>query len=106
MIRFAHGGTTRRDVLAFGATLAAAGSLGSKAVAQGATAPLQVGLIRNPVAGLIEVADKKGWFKESGANIQTTLFAGAAGPKSLQALGGGRIGLTTVSATAAILDLA
>ena len=45
-------------------------------------------------------------FKESGANIQTTLFAGAAGPKILQAMGGGSVGLTTVSATAAILALA
>jgi ABC-type nitrate/sulfonate/bicarbonate transport system substrate-binding protein len=106
MITFAHGAATRRDVLAFGAALAATGTLGSKALAQGATAPLQVGLIRNPVAGLIEVADKKGWFKESGANIQTTLFAGAAGPKILQAMAGGSIGLTTVSATAAILALA
>ncbi len=107
MITFGHSGAkTRRDVLALGAALAAAGALGSRAFAQGTTAPLQIGLIRNPVAGLIEVADKKGWFKESGANIQTTLFAGAAGPKILQAMGGGSIGLTTVSATAAILALA
>lgn len=68
--------------------------------------PIELGLIRNPVSGLVEVASKKGWFREAGAPINPTLFTGAAGPKIIQAMGGGSLGLSSVSATAVILALA
>ena len=75
-------------------------------VAFAAETPLTVGLIRNPVSGLIALADQKGWFKENGTDFQSVLFSGAAGPKVLQAMGGGSIGVGTVSVTAALLALA
>lgn len=73
---------------------------------QARTSSLQVGLLRNPVSGLIEVAAQKGWFKEAGAEMETTLFTGAAGPKVVQAMGGGSLDLSAVSATAALLAIA
>lgn len=74
--------------------------------AQQARPPIHLGLLRNPVSGLIEVAAKKGWFRDSGVDLKTVLFTGAAGPKVIQAMGGGSLGLSSVSATAAILALA
>lgn len=71
-----------------------------------ASAPLTVGLIRNPVSGLIALSDQKGWLKENGTTFQSVLFSGAAGPKVLQAMGGGSIGIGSVSVTAALLALA
>ncbi|MFN8703631.1 MAG: ABC transporter substrate-binding protein [Rhodospirillales bacterium] len=91
----------RRQFLAAAATLAI-----PTIVRAQAAKPIELGLIRNPVSGLIEVASKKGWFREAGAAINTTLFTGAAGPKIIQAMGGGSLGLSSVSATAAILALA
>jgi ABC-type nitrate/sulfonate/bicarbonate transport system substrate-binding protein len=76
-----------------------------QANAQAIKPQLQVGLIRNPVAGLIDVSARKGWFKEAGVDFKSILFAGAAGPKILQAMGGGSIGLSSVSSTAALFAL-
>jgi ABC-type nitrate/sulfonate/bicarbonate transport system substrate-binding protein len=67
---------------------------------------LAVGLLRNPVSGLIAVTDQKGWFKAAGVDVSTVLFSGAGGPKLIQAMGGGSVGLGSVSATAALLALA
>ncbi|MEP7062517.1 MAG: ABC transporter substrate-binding protein [Betaproteobacteria bacterium] len=67
---------------------------------------LAMGLLRNPVAGLVSLGEHKGWFKEAGVDLQTVLFVGAGGPKVLQAMGGGSIALGSVSATAALLALA
>jgi ABC-type nitrate/sulfonate/bicarbonate transport system substrate-binding protein len=67
---------------------------------------LAVGLLRNPVSGLIAVTDQKGWFKAAGVDISTVLFSGAGGPKLIQAMGGGSVGLGSVSATAVLLALA
>jgi ABC-type nitrate/sulfonate/bicarbonate transport system substrate-binding protein len=65
-----------------------------------------MGLLRNPVSGLIALTEQKGWFKEAGLHYSSVLFAGAAGPKVIQAMGGGSIGLGSVSVTAALLALA
>ena len=70
------------------------------------TRSLAVGLLRNPVSGLIAVTDERGWFKAAGVDVSTVLFAGAGGPKLIQAMGGGSIGLGSVSATAALLAFA
>jgi ABC-type nitrate/sulfonate/bicarbonate transport system substrate-binding protein len=74
--------------------------------ARAETASLRIGLLRNPVSGLIEVADRKGWFKEAGTTLDSTLFTGAAGPKVIQAMGGGSLDMSSVSATAALLAVA
>jgi ABC-type nitrate/sulfonate/bicarbonate transport system substrate-binding protein len=96
----------RRSVLAAGAAVAAAGAgFGRAAFAQGA-APLSIGLLRAPAAGIIDLTQKNGWFKEAGVALDEVLFAAAAGPKIVQALGGGAIGLSFVNATAALLGLA
>ena len=67
---------------------------------------LAIGLLRNPVSGLIAVTEQKGWFKAAGVDISSILFAGAGGPKLIQAMGGGSVALGSVSATAALLALA
>jgi ABC-type nitrate/sulfonate/bicarbonate transport system substrate-binding protein len=69
-------------------------------------APLAIGLLRNPVSGLIAVTDEKGWFKAAGVEVSPIVFSGAGGPKLIQAMGGGSIGLGSVSATAALLAFA
>ena len=74
--------------------------------ATAAGGPLAIGLLRNPVSGLIAVTDEKGWFKAAGVDISPILFAGAGGPKLIQAMGGGSVALGSVSATAALLALA
>ena len=68
--------------------------------------PLAIGLIRNPVSALITLTEQKGWFKEAGVDLQSSLFTGAAGPKVIQAMGGGSLQLGSVSATAALLAIA
>jgi ABC-type nitrate/sulfonate/bicarbonate transport system substrate-binding protein len=70
-----------------------------------ARSTLTMGLLRNPVSGLIAVTDQKGWFRDAGLDLQTVLFAGAGGPKVIQAMGGGSVGLGSVSATAALLAI-
>jgi NitT/TauT family transport system substrate-binding protein len=70
------------------------------------TSALTIGLLRNPVSGLIAVTDQKGWFKSAGLDLTSILFSGAGGPKVLQAMGGGSVGLGSVSVTAALLALA
>jgi ABC-type nitrate/sulfonate/bicarbonate transport system substrate-binding protein len=78
--------------------------------AEDAAAPknksLAIGLLRNPVSGLIGVTDEKGWFKAAGVDVQPITFSGAGGPKLIQAMGGGSIGVGSVSASAALLALA
>ncbi|HXR55514.1 MAG TPA: ABC transporter substrate-binding protein [Casimicrobiaceae bacterium] len=68
--------------------------------------PLTIGLLRNPVSGLIAVTDENGWFKAAGVDVTSITFSGAGGPKLIQAMGGGSVGLGSVSATAALLALA
>ena len=104
----------RAGAAAVGATMAArwAPALAADApgapAAQGAasSAALTIGLLRNPVSGLIAVTDEKGWFKAAGLDLSMVMFSGAGGPKVLQAMGGGSVGLGSVSATAALLALA
>lgn len=67
---------------------------------------LAIGLLRNPVSGLIAVTEQKGWFKSAGVDLTSITFSGAGGPKLIQAMGGGSVGLGSVSATAALLALA
>jgi len=87
--------------VAGGAGLAMAG-LPSQAWAQGAGA-LNVGLIRAPAAGVVELTDTKGWFKEGGVPFEGVLFAAASGPKIVQAMGGGSVHVGMVNSTAALL---
>jgi NitT/TauT family transport system substrate-binding protein len=77
-----------------------------RSMARAEAASLRIGLLRNPVSGLIEVADRKGWFKGAGTTLESTLFTGAAGPKVIQAMGGGSLDMSAVSATAALLAVA
>ena len=69
-------------------------------------APLAIGLLRNPVSGLIAITEQKGWFRTAGVDVSSILFGGAGGPKLIQAMGGGSVALGSVSATAALLALA
>jgi ABC-type nitrate/sulfonate/bicarbonate transport system substrate-binding protein len=78
----------------------------SSAFAQSAGAPLSIGLLRAPASGIVDLAEQHGWFKEAGVKLEHVLFAAAAGPKIIQALGGGAIGLSFVNSTAALLGLA
>jgi ABC-type nitrate/sulfonate/bicarbonate transport system substrate-binding protein len=99
----------RRSLLKGAAALPLAAGLGSLGLALPAfaqSAPLRVGLLRNPVSGLIELAGKKGWYRDAGTDIQSELFTGAAGPKVIQAMGGGSLDLSSVSATAVLLAVA
>jgi ABC-type nitrate/sulfonate/bicarbonate transport system substrate-binding protein len=102
----------RRRFLGYGAGgIAAALALALRsnaALAQGGSggAPLTVGLLRAPASGIVDLAEQHGWFRTSGVNLSSVLFAAAAGPKIIQALGGGSIGLSFVNSTAALLGLA
>lgn len=99
----------RRSLLKGAAALPLAAGIASLSLslpARAQSAPLRVGLLRNPVSGLIELAGKKGWYKEAGTDIQSELFTGAAGPKVIQAMGGGSLDLSSVSATAVLLAVA
>lgn len=101
----------RRALLKGGAAVlgALAGAPAMHAIAQtaaSAPASLNVGLIRNPVAGIITLTQQHGWFRDAGLNLNSSLFAGAAGPKIIQAMGGGSVEMSSVSATAMLLALA
>ena len=107
----APGKVTRRRFLqggAAGLTAAIAGSMGvSRAArAQGAPAQLTIGVLRAPASGIIALTQQNGWFRQAGVELKEELFAAAAGPKIIQALGGGAIGLSFVNSTAALLGLA
>ena len=78
----------------------------ARAASEAKGGSLAIGLLRNPVSGLIAVTEQKGWFKAAGVDISSILFAGAGGPKLIQAMGGGSVALGSVSATAALLALA
>jgi len=103
----------RRRFLSYGAggmAAALTGALGSHAsgaFAQGAGgAPLTIGVLRAPASGVIAITEQRGWFKEAGVNLTEVLFASAAGPKIVQALGGGSVALSFVNSTAALLGMA
>jgi ABC-type nitrate/sulfonate/bicarbonate transport system substrate-binding protein len=97
----------RRSVLRAGAALAGIAALPARAAdAAAAKGTLTMGLLRNPVSGLIAIADEKKWFRDAGVQFSPVLFAGAGGPKVLQAMGGGSVVLGSVSVTAALLALA
>ncbi len=96
----------RRTLLRAGAMTGAVSLLAPSLRARAATPALTMGLLRNPVAGMVDLGVQKGWFKEAGLDLTTVLFAGAGGPKVIQAMGGGSVGLGTVSATAALLAMA
>ena len=97
----------RRRVLRHAMALAGALPLAAPLrLAHAALPPLTMGLLRNPVAGLVSLTDHKGWFRDAGVDLQTQLFVGAGGPKVLQAMGGGSIALGSVSATPALLAIA
>ncbi len=103
----------RRRFLGVGATGVAAAlavpfaTVASRALAQGGQAgALSIGLLRAPAAGIVDLTEQHGWFKEAGVNLNHVLFAAAAGPKIIQALGGGAIGISFVNSTAALLGLA
>jgi len=93
--------------VAGGGALALATGLGlpGRAHAQ-STGTLTIGVLRAPASAIIELTEKRGWFKEAGVTLKTELFASAAGPKIVQALGGGAIGLSFVNSTAALLGTA
>ena len=105
------GSRERRRFLGYGAAGAATalglplGLRGTHALAQ-AGASLTIGLLRAPASGIVDLAQQHGWFKEAGVSLSEVLFAAAAGPKIIQALGGGSIGLSFVNSTAALLGLA
>jgi ABC-type nitrate/sulfonate/bicarbonate transport system substrate-binding protein len=92
----------RRFVTGIGAGLAAA-SLPSRRSLAADPPPLELGLIRNPVSGLIAIADKQGWFKQAGVPLRSVLLSGAAGPAVLQAMGSGALALSSVSVTPVLL---
>ena len=97
----------RRRFLGYGAASAAA-SVGAAwpfaALAQ-AQRPLSVGLLRAPASAIVDLSEKRGWFKEAGVQLNEVLFAQAAGPKIVQALGGGSVQLSFVNSTAALLGM-
>jgi ABC-type nitrate/sulfonate/bicarbonate transport system substrate-binding protein len=99
----------RRRVLGCGAATLAAGlssawSRGS--FAQQPPRTLSVGLLRAPASAIVDLAEQRGWFREAGVQLNEVLFAQAAGPKIVQALGGGSVGLSFVNSTAALLGMA
>jgi ABC-type nitrate/sulfonate/bicarbonate transport system substrate-binding protein len=102
---------SRRRLLALGAGLATTPLLAASQGARAADAPpsragaLTMGLLRNPVSGLITATDHRGWFRDAGLAYSSVLFAGAGGPKVIQAMGGGNIDLGSVSVTAALLAI-
>ncbi len=79
---------------------------GTSAAAQPAAGALTIGLLRAPASGIISITEQNGWFKQAGVALKEELFAAAAGPKIIQALGGGAIGLSFVNSTAALLGMA
>jgi ABC-type nitrate/sulfonate/bicarbonate transport system substrate-binding protein len=95
---------SRRRVLGYGAAGLASLAVPHAARAQGK--PLAVGLLRAPASAIVDLSEKRGWFKEAGVQINEVLFAQAAGPKIVQALGGGGVALSFVNSTAALLGMA
>jgi ABC-type nitrate/sulfonate/bicarbonate transport system substrate-binding protein len=94
---------------AAGAMLATAGPLGFGTLARAQPAggaPLSIGLLRAPASGIIDLTEQHGWFRQAGVTLNEVLFVAAAGPKIIQALGSGGIGLSFVNCTAALLGLA
>lgn len=100
--------TSRRTFMRAGAALAAAplalSTMGRRGFAQDA-APLRVGMLRAPAAGVIEIGRTIGAYEAEGVNFEPILFDAAAGPKIIQALGGDSIDLSFVNTTAALLAL-
>jgi len=98
---------SRRRFLARGAG-AVAGTLASTLVprAFAQQQQLSVGLLRAPASAIVDLSEQRGWFKEAGLQLNQVLFAQAAGPKIVQALGGGSVGLSFVNSTAALLGMA
>ena len=99
----------RRRFMGYGAAgIAGAWSLphAMNAWAQPAGNALGIGLLRAPASAIVALADQKGWFKEAGVELTSVLFAAAAGPKIIQALGSGGVDLSFVNSTAALLGLA
>ena len=98
----------RRRFLGYGAAGVAASVAGpwSNSTFAQTQKTLSVGLLRAPASAIVDLADKRGWFKEAGVQLNEVLFAQAAGPKIVQALGGGSIGLSFVNSTAALLGMA
>jgi ABC-type nitrate/sulfonate/bicarbonate transport system substrate-binding protein len=120
----AAGPMNRRQFLrrsaATGATLATGGiaaslglplvaslsTLSRDARAQGPQTSLTIGVLRAPASGIISITEKNGWFRQAGLTLKEELFQAAAGPKIIQALGGGAIQLSFVNSTAALLGMA
>ena len=96
----------RRRVLGYGAAGLAALAVPHAREASAQAKPLSVGLLRAPVSAIVDLSEKRGWFKEAGVQINEVLFAQAAGPKIVQALGGGGVALSFVNSTAALLGMA
>ena len=98
---------TRRQLLRAGAAGLAGASLGSWArTASAQSSSLTVGMLRAPASGVISLTERNGWFREAGVTLKEELFAAAAGPKIIQALGGGAIQVSFVNSTAALLGMA
>ena len=97
---------SRRAVLAGGAATLAAPLVARFSPAMAQEAKLSIGVLRAPAAGVISIGEKNGAFKEAGLALETVLFASAAGPKIVQALGGEAFELSFVNSTAALLALA
>jgi ABC-type nitrate/sulfonate/bicarbonate transport system substrate-binding protein len=98
----------RRDFLRYtagGSALALAGSWSRGSDAQAANA-LTIGVLRAPAAAIVDLSQHHGWFKEAGVELKTELFASAAGPKIVLALGGGAVDVSFVNTTAALLGMA
>lgn len=97
----------RRRFLGASGGLVGAAALGLPGLArsQGSNT-LNVGLIRAPGAGVIELTSTKGWFKEAGVPFEGVLFAAASGPKIVQAMGGGGVHVGMVNTTGALLAAA
>jgi len=98
--------SARRRALGVGAAgvAMAAGVRSPLALAQAKT--ISVGLLRAPASAIVDLTEQHGWFKEAGVQINEVLFAQAAGPKLVQALGGGAVGVSFVNSTAALLGMA
>ena len=103
--RHEHGSTAVPGVCGRQRALALAGSL-TPQLAHAQSSQLTIGVLRAPASAVIDLADKRGWFKEAGVELKTELFASAAGPKLVQALGGGAIDFSFVNTTAALLGMA
>ena len=94
---------SRRRFLELGAGgLAAALAAGVSPRAFAQQHQLTIGLLRAPASAIVDLSEQRGWFKEAGLSLNQVLFAQAAGPKIVQALGGGSVGLSFVNSTASV----